>query len=241
MLLVVSDVQWSPTYELHATTENGKPSPSVTLQYRARVRQSTGEDWTNTALTLNTVSSDLLDKQIPQLRPVKLTPAGNPFGVFSGHHHGFPQQTRSRGLFGVQQQQQQALTQQQATMQQRPAQVQAAFGAATSAPGSGGSNPSVPASTLFGSTSIVIEDTFEEVPSPAPIAEPSSFVAETPIAISYSITGESSIPSDGVEHQVSVAVLPFDATVSYITIPRIDPRVYLQVTNFLSLISRMDG
>ena len=87
----------------------------------------------------------------------------------------------------------------------------------------------------------VAEETFEEVPSPAAITEPSSFVAETPIAISYSITGESTIPSDGVEHQVSVAVLPFDTKISYVTIPRIDPRVYLQVTNILFLVSRMDG
>ena len=65
---------------------------------------------------------------------------------------------------------------------------------------------------------------------------PLSFVAETPpTAISHLITGKSTILSDGVEHQVSVAVLRFDMKISHVTVPRIDPRVYLQVTNLLSV------
>jgi hypothetical protein len=40
--IVVSGASWHPTYELHATTENGKPSSSVSLHYRARIQQSTG-------------------------------------------------------------------------------------------------------------------------------------------------------------------------------------------------------
>ena len=55
-LSVVSNATWEPTYELHATTENGKPSNSVALHYRARVTQSTGEDWNNTLLALSTVT-----------------------------------------------------------------------------------------------------------------------------------------------------------------------------------------
>ena len=85
------------------------------------------------------------------------------------------------------------------------------------------------------------EDASEDIPTLASATEPSSSVAETPIAISFSITGVFTIPSDGVEHQVSVAVLPFDATIFHVTTPRIDPRVYLQVTDLLSIISRMDG
>ena len=42
-LSVVSNATWEPTYELHATTENGKLSNS-------------GEDWNNTLLALSTVT-----------------------------------------------------------------------------------------------------------------------------------------------------------------------------------------
>jgi len=73
------------------------------------------------------------------------------------------------------------------------------------------------------------EDDFEDLEGPGAIAEPTTVVSETPMAISFSVHGESTIPSDGVEHQASVAVLPFQAKVSYISIPRIDPRVFLQV------------
>lgn len=71
---VVSNVKWTPTYELHATTVNGKPSSSVSLHYRARVLQSTGEDWNNTTLTLSTIASDTVVKRIPELYPVKVRP-----------------------------------------------------------------------------------------------------------------------------------------------------------------------
>ena len=74
------------------------------------------------------------------------------------------------------------------------------------------------------------EDDFEDVSSPSTTGvEPTTIVAETPIAISYSVHGESTIPSDDVVHQVVIAVLPFEATISYISVPRIEPRVYLQV------------
>jgi hypothetical protein len=75
------------------------------------------------------------------------------------------------------------------------------------------------------------DDDFEELDGPCSITEPITVVSETPMAISFSVHGESTIPSDGVDHQVSVAVLPFQAKISYITIPRIDPRVFLQVSS----------
>ena len=73
------------------------------------------------------------------------------------------------------------------------------------------------------------EDDFEEVDGRSAITEPTTVVSETPMAISFTVHGESTIPSDEVDHQVSVALLPFKAKISYVTIPRIDPRVFLQV------------
>ncbi|KDQ59015.1 hypothetical protein JAAARDRAFT_192573, partial [Jaapia argillacea MUCL 33604] len=59
---IVWNASWEPTYDLHATTENGKPSSAVSLQYRSRITQWTGEDWKDTSLTLSTSASDTITK-----------------------------------------------------------------------------------------------------------------------------------------------------------------------------------
>ena len=71
---------------------------------------------------------------------------------------------------------------------------------------------------------------FEEIEGPSSLTDPTTVVFETPIAISFTVHGQSTIPSDGDNHQVAVAVLPFTAKISYVVIPRIDPRVFLQVS-----------
>jgi len=80
-------------------------------------------------------------------------------------------------------------------------------------------------------------DDFEDLEGPDAITGPITVVSETPMAISFSVHGESTIASDGVEHQVSVAVLPFQAKISYISTPRIDPRIFLQVKSYFFLNS----
>ncbi|KAF9550044.1 hypothetical protein CPC08DRAFT_768987 [Agrocybe pediades] len=253
---LVDNAQWKPTYELHASSENGKPSKSVTLRYRARVMQQTGEDWNNTSLMLSSVASDMVVEQIPQLRQRKIQPKirrGGLFGpstqpvsslfgppppgpsvfssapavattsLFGASNPGFapPQQAfggggaQGRGGFGA--------TAGVATFGQPQQQQQQ------------GQEPNQFVQTA--TTAPVVEDDvgldFEAVDTVSPITENKTIVSETPVAVSFAVQGESTIPSDGIDHQVSVAELPFSAKISYITIPRIDPRVFLQceVTN----------
>ncbi|PPQ84015.1 hypothetical protein CVT25_000561 [Psilocybe cyanescens] len=262
---IVSNVQWTPTYELHATTVNGKPSSSVYLHYRARVLQSTGEDWNNTTLTLSTIASDTVVKRIPELYSVKVRPKvlfqkARGTWITSNNNNS----NVKTNLFGSTDPQQQQQQQQQYMVQQPQQQL---FGGGRG--GLFGASAPPQAAALFGSGAMGAsvgltqwqapeshsqvsdrnrererdrdgdhpgyspvsdngEDEYEEVGGPGAIAEPTTVVSETPVAISFSVHGESTIPSDGVEHQVSVAVLPFEATISYICIPRIDPRVFLQ-------------
>ncbi|KAG8733323.1 hypothetical protein FRC11_007206 [Ceratobasidium sp. 423] len=56
---VVTGASWSPSYELHATTDNRTQAiaSTVTLHYHASIVQTTGEDWTDVQLTLSTASS----------------------------------------------------------------------------------------------------------------------------------------------------------------------------------------
>ena len=70
---------------------------------------------------------------------------------------------------------------------------------------------------------------FEEITGPGPFSEPATVVTESPLSVSYAVEGKSTIPSDGVAHQVSVAVLSFDSKVTHVCCPKIEARVYLQV------------
>lgn len=74
-------------------------------------------------------------------------------------------------------------------------------------------------------------EAFEEITTPVPAAfsESTTLITATPLAVSYSVEGTSSVPSDGVKHQVSIAVLTFEGKITYICVPRVDPRVWLQV------------
>jgi hypothetical protein len=60
-------------------------------------------------------------------------------------------------------------------------------------------------------------------------SKPKTVVSESPFSTTYKVEGKSSIPSDGIEHQVLVAMLPFDAKLSYIALPRAQTVAYLQV------------
>ncbi|KIM77452.1 hypothetical protein PILCRDRAFT_12084 [Piloderma croceum F 1598] len=288
---IVSGVSWHPTYELHASTENGKPSSVISLHYRARIQQSTGEDWKNSALMLSTVASDMFAKSVPHLRMSKID-LGKPHGLFgqknpllSNTNNGFVNNA-SIGLmnnanvgfakfagppnaFGQpqqQQQQQQSLFSQLATPP-APAAGFGAFGAPPASSGLFGVTPASAGGALFGgapysnafgggSTSggafggssfgasipptaavhaAVLsqpeDDTlssFEEITSPGPFSEPTTIVTESPLSATYAVEGESTIPSDGVAHQVSIAVLSFESKVTHVCCPKIEARVYLQ-------------
>ncbi|KAF8324093.1 hypothetical protein DL93DRAFT_2104563, partial [Clavulina sp. PMI_390] len=92
---VVSQASWSSLYDIRAelpTATSGKGSaPSVEVQYRASIRQTTGEDWDNVALTLST-ASPTVGSTIPTLNmisigPVLSRPAAN-YGGYRGARGG---------------------------------------------------------------------------------------------------------------------------------------------------------
>ncbi|KAF9450483.1 hypothetical protein P691DRAFT_810305 [Macrolepiota fuliginosa MF-IS2] len=271
---IVSNTHWSPTYELDAVTgENGQPSRTVSLHYRACITQSTGEDWSNAALTLSTVATDTIVKRIPRLEPVRIRVSYNG-------------ESRRAGLFGaqqqVQQQQQRAPNAFGAPAFGAPAPAfgfgapvpagrfgASAFGNTTSAPpaglfGAASSQPSqpppptthsafgifgavssqppqppppaVPAATLTGSGEATPDDDLIFLDNEDSGSEkggdadelPAKLVTQTPMALTYTVRGRSSIPSDGKEHIVTIAILPFETEIEYVSVPRVDPRVYLQ-------------
>lgn len=260
---VVPETVWFPSYELHATTENGRPSSKVHLHYHARISQSTGEDWTDAQLTLNTSQNDTLGKTIPALRKMQIR--ANSASAWATNVTNSNARTFNNQFQQVQQQfqQQRQLQQQQQQFPQtmmmstnpgpppvtnlfgpgavRP-QVGGLFGAAPGATSEGESGP-----TTFGSYAPGFapqtqpdtsgEDNFEEVL--LPLSDAHTTVTETPLAMSFLVEGKCTIPSDGLEHQVVVGILPFDATISYVAVPRADPQLYLQVCFSKFFIPRM--
>jgi hypothetical protein len=254
--LVVRNATWSAAYELHATTEAGVPAPSVSLHYRARITQSTGEDWTDVKLTLSTADMDLSNKTIPVLIPTKI---GFPSRKVV-HEQQFMSFTRP-GIESIDQAVECAKARRRFSGI-RPSATRGsphvAFGpppgaflqpelyvppspelvAPGSSSGSGASTPLAgpprcagppPQIGFMSAQRQYIEFDRDEELTTA-IGEPVSVVRKSPLALTYQVEGASGVPSDNVPHQVSIAVLPFEATTQHVTIPKVQPVAYLQAT-----------
>jgi hypothetical protein len=111
-----------------------------------------------------------------------------------------------------------------------------AFGGGTTSGGAFGSSSfgaSIPTAAVHAAVVPQPEDdtasSFEEITSPGPFSEPTTIVTESPLSATYAVEGESTIPSDGIAHQVSIAVLSFESKVTHVCCPKIEARVYLQV------------
>ncbi|TDL25849.1 hypothetical protein BD410DRAFT_784883 [Rickenella mellea] len=161
---MVGKAGWKPSYDLRATTENGKPAGTVSLHYRALITQGTGEDWKDTTLTLSTAAPEW-SFHLPTLAPIRIRPGLRHGGGKAAWNTA--NNTNRAAAFGVPQQQslfgqapqQQAFMQQPAFQQQvqQPAQSTSLFGAAPrpQATGFGGFGSSAPAASsggLFGVT-----------------------------------------------------------------------------------------
>ncbi|TFY63210.1 hypothetical protein EVG20_g6412 [Dentipellis fragilis] len=218
---LVRDVSWSAVYELYASTGAGKPARSNTLHYRARISQSTGEDWNGVQITLSTSAMDLTAQHVPAMLPTHIRPVKKLFG---GGSFGQSKPTTG-GLFG-------------APPVSMPVPPTTGLFGGVAGPGFGA--PPQPTGGLFGNAasgtqpSSSHDDTqdFVDVPSAQEIlpafTEPKAIVSETPLFVSYRIEGETTIPSDGMTHKVAVAELALESDVVHIIVPRARAAVFLQ-------------
>ncbi|RDX54090.1 hypothetical protein OH76DRAFT_1415579 [Lentinus brumalis] len=183
---LVTGASWTPYYDLHATTSEGRPSPKVSLLYCANITQNTGEDWTDTVLTLSTANSQALrNLSVPVLDPLKVS--------------------------------------HQVSVQPQQAYVPA-FSTASSQGGFFGHASSYPR------------------PLPAPTDEPvlekddgahhapPTTVDRSPLSLSYRVEGLVILPSDGVAHKVTIAMLDFSAYLRYVCVPRKNTSAFIEAT-----------
>lgn len=67
----VGGAGWAPQYEARLTTGSGTTKPAIDLVRRAELRQRTGEDWADVALTLSTTRS-AGGTRAPELAPMQV-------------------------------------------------------------------------------------------------------------------------------------------------------------------------
>jgi len=63
----VPDARWTPLYDARLDTGSKDRKPSLELVRRAEIRQTTGEDWSNVALTVSTVRN-ALGSEAPEVK-----------------------------------------------------------------------------------------------------------------------------------------------------------------------------
>lgn len=258
MYIVVSNVVWSPTYDLRATTEDGKPLSTVSFHYRASIMQNTGEDWRDTAISVSTASPGSWTN-IPSLRSMKIAPT-IPFGAKSTGHNNFVQtqntNNNTTGAFGfgnntigqmphMQQAQMQQMQQQQQSKSGPSALGSATQAAHASAPTAFGAfrqpgftfNPQTDTSDGW----TAVEPAENPDPNAAASAKESAWaetkavVTEGAVASAFRIEGNCTIPSEPTAHKVAIAILSFEAKVNYIAVPRSAPVAFLQVRVFVGI------
>lgn len=92
-----------------------------------------------------------------------------------------------------------------------------------------------PSGGLFGSTRAVSATTaVGSAGSQGPqvrqsLGAPRGVINKSPLSVTYTVEGKTTIPTDGQSHKVLVASLPLEATVTHVTTPRKSTVAYLQV------------
>ncbi|VDC07398.1 unnamed protein product [Peniophora sp. CBMAI 1063] len=216
LVYVVRQARWKPSYELHAYPDkSGLPVPSVSLHYRAMIVQGTGENWEGVALTLSTASPSLADESIPELKPTRISPPR----VHSARAKRLPPPLPP-------------LPMQPSAPPPPPTQIVQLYSAkqaqATPQANSLANGPASRQWTPPDSWAVAGDDEVELVESISEFESATSIARESPLFVSYTIDGKSSIPSDGEAHKVSVAEIPFEARVSHVVVPKVKAIVYLE-------------
>ena len=230
----VDDASWTPGYDLHATTENGRPVGPVTVTYYAEIEQQTEEDWMNVAVTLATARPDefVRSPRLNTLRakthnrtgsmsqPVGTIPIHNPLGPVQSPLL-YQSQTLNMStppLFGLSQ----TTPVVQATISQSTVPIvrQTSFSDTFSEWQTDGYDTEMA--------------TMHTVPMYANCNlignEHVSAATFNGISTSFRIGGTWSIPSDDASHKIPIATLSFDASVQYVAVPRIEKSAFLQVS-----------
>ncbi|TFK87177.1 hypothetical protein K466DRAFT_663212 [Polyporus arcularius HHB13444] len=200
---LVTGVSWQPYYDLHASTSEGKPSSKLLLLYCAYITQSTGEDWTNAALTLSTANSQALrNLSVPVIDPLQVTPARSAPQIRNMQP---PRRSSDDNLSVCR---------------------------AVKAPPLPSGSVSRTRQGVARFPQNLEEDDFDVVEGGVDydISGPPTSVNRSPLSLAYRVDGLVTLPSDGVAHKVSIAALDFSAELKYVCVPRKSTSAFIQGT-----------
>ncbi|KAI0356941.1 hypothetical protein OH77DRAFT_1400184 [Trametes cingulata] len=210
---LVSGVSWQPFYDLHATTAEGQPSADVSLHYCATISQDTGEDWVDAALTLSTANARALKQlAVPSLNPLKirqtipLTRSLTSQGFASVPHLAY---SSAAPPVVIQPPPASAIPPAPIVVRSRRSRSSSAERAHFS--------HEVDRARVSPSRSIVSSPRYatHEDARAAPVAPERSA-----LSVAYRVRGTVSLPSDGQEHKLTVAILDLKSTLNYESVPR---------------------
>ncbi|KAI0075994.1 hypothetical protein K474DRAFT_1663508 [Panus rudis PR-1116 ss-1] len=213
----VSGASWTPQYDLHASTQELN---SVTLSYRARVLQQTGEDWKDTALKLSTVRARA--STIPRLPRYQLKispPRGGLFGASAAAQYQLPGQI--------------AVSDGQGQILQQVGQTQTQSGGVFGSWSGVNASASNPPGSQFGSQMASASRGPFNAPaavnptSDTQMLEIPAIVNKSAVVTTYSVPGSSHVLSDGSEHIVSIDSFPCQCEHSRVAVPRLGADVFL--------------
>ena len=203
-ILGTDNAQWYPLYDLHASSQDGKPSTSVSLHYRVNLSQETGEDWNGAKLILSTSETDVLNAGVPKSDGLVIEtkqppppPSPQPKRKMKKAVSTRTKQTARR------------------TRSSRFLDVEAEIFEADSV-----------SDDECEEQDFDLLDLDEFLPE---MSEGGAVVSKTPMGVNYTVDELTSIRSDGESHKVLVATILFEAAISHITTPRKSPLAYLQV------------
>ncbi|KAI0342696.1 hypothetical protein BDW22DRAFT_1357161 [Trametopsis cervina] len=239
LMYAVSHASWKPLYDVHVANSQNDATSLVTLQYRASITQTTGEDWSNIPLMLSAASDSTQSVDLPRLPTYRIRPRTRFLS--------FP--NNSTSVFGPQQAQQAEQAQKQVVF------TKGLFGSAPQANSALFAHAQPAQTTFFGSAKEVGNepDTSDPAKQFGHNAEfdhaqqerrhggdgiplfnesgaVSSILRTTSASVSYSVSHPVKIPSDGATHAVSVATILLSADISRICVPRVKAATYISCT-----------
>ncbi|KAF9525620.1 hypothetical protein CPB83DRAFT_859059 [Crepidotus variabilis] len=195
---VVRGADWTPGYDIRVDTS--KKSDNITIVYKALIRQSTGENWQNSPLILETATPSF-GRPPSKLYPWTLSvamPAPKPVHSYAATPPWRDARARERSP----------------DRRRSPSRSPRHRREPTSprySPASPGYSPRSPA--------------YSPVSMDAPQAIPLS--NKEGISATFQVPGLVDIPSDSAQHHVTIASMRLSAKIQWWAIPKLDKRVYL--------------
>ncbi|TFK24423.1 hypothetical protein FA15DRAFT_619475 [Coprinopsis marcescibilis] len=208
----VTNATWTPIYDVRIDTEAGLKDKPVVLTYKASIAQHTGEDWRGVPIVLET-SKPTVGVNLPSIHPWKLSVYAPPP----------PPRYPAQPMMGM------------PMMGQPPVIIQSRSRSSSRSRSRSRERRRRSRSRSRSPRRIVIQQ-------PSIIALPAQSMPPPPVLqqmmaeasrasdfnVTFTVPGLMSIPSDRIAHSVTIVKLELGTTLEWVSIPKVDAKVYLK-------------